>query len=69
MAEKSETITLKKDTVWKVVSGILLIVVIVMFINSKGGNIAPSPSQPSAGTQDKFQAVAVDMNKIAADDP
>ncbi len=68
--KRSETITIEKATVWKIATGILALIVIIMFLN-KGGQpslpSAPAPTgAPAAG--DEFPTAAVDMKKLADDD-
>jgi protein-disulfide isomerase len=64
---QKETITIEKATLWKIVSGVLALVVIVMFLN-KGGT-APLPTAPTApAAGDEFPVVSVSMKALADDD-
>ncbi len=70
MAEKSDTVTMKKDTLWKIVAGILFLAVVVMYLNKGGvGTTQAQAVQPAQGNQDPFPVISVDMKKLADDDP
>jgi protein-disulfide isomerase len=66
MTEKSETVTIKKDTLWKIVAGVFALLFIVTFL---GKGDTTTPTQPTApAPQDEFPIVSLDMKKAADDD-
>ncbi len=61
----AETITIQKDTIWKVATAILAVVVLALLLNK--GSTAPAAA-PSAG-DNQPPVVNVDMKTLSDDDP
>ncbi|MEK6886319.1 MAG: thioredoxin domain-containing protein [Nanoarchaeota archaeon] len=67
MEKKSETITLEKTTVWKIVTGILALLVILMYLNNGGTTTTtPGAQQPTIKTNVDMTVFADDIIKGSA---
>lgn len=72
---ENETVTIKKDTLWKVIAGIFALLFVVTFVNNLGSGNQPAVptgaavAAPSPGAQQPNPTVNVDMKTLADNDP
>ncbi|MBS3128112.1 DsbA family protein [Candidatus Woesearchaeota archaeon] len=70
--KENDTLTIKKDTLWKAATAILIVVLVIILWRDYTipiGNAAPLLSVPSQPSQQIAQPTVVDMNSLVDDDP